>query len=71
MGIENKRNEINRIVRSLCDNQIIIYIDNDNIDISDVENKPWDKVHLLETETHFFLYKNHFIRIIEARFPKF
>ena len=49
--IEEKRLEINRILRRLCENQGYTYIDNDNIDLNDVVNTRFDHVHLLDSGT--------------------
>ena len=45
--IEQKRKAINHILKESCDlADDFIYMDNDNIDLNDVENKKWDHVHL-------------------------
>ena len=47
--IEGKRREINSHLKTLCYERGYVFIDNDNVTIYDVENKPRDKVHLLES----------------------
>ena len=47
---EIKRREINSLLRSGCVNRGYCFINNDdNIVLSDIEDKPYDKVHLLES----------------------
>ena len=47
---EIKRREINSLLRSGCVERGYCFINNDeNIVLSDIENKPYDKVHLLES----------------------
>ena len=47
--VETRRREINSLLRSRCMEQGYIFVDNDNIDLRDIQNKPHDKVHLLES----------------------
>ena len=47
--VEGKRREVNSLLKTLCEERGFIYINNENITIYDVENKPRDKVHLLES----------------------
>ena len=47
--VETKRREINSLLRSRCIEKGYVFIENDNIVIDDIENKPRDKVHLLES----------------------
>ena len=45
--VESKRMEVNNILKGLCDvSTDFTYICNDNIDLDDIENRPWDYVHL-------------------------
>ena len=47
IAIERKRREINDILKQLCDiSDEYLYMCNDNIVLDDIENKPWDRVHL-------------------------
>ena len=47
--VETRRREINSLLRSRCMEKGYIFVDNDNIDLRDIQNKPHDKVHLLES----------------------
>ena len=47
--VEGKRRAINSHLKTLCQERGYIFVDNENITINDIENKPRDKVHLLES----------------------
>ena len=49
MYVERKWNEINSYLKRVCMERGYQFIDNDNISIDEIENKPRDKVHLLES----------------------
>ena len=61
---EDKRRKINSLLRSGCMEGGYVFIDNDNISLDDIENKPWDKVHLLESGS--VKLSNNIIRVLNG-----
>ena len=62
---EVKRREINPLLRSGCRERGYTYIGNENISVSDIENKPRDKVHLLESGS--IKLANNILRVLNAK----
>ena len=62
---EIKRREINSLLRSGCLERGYVFIDNDNISLNDIENKPRDKVHLLESGS--VKLANNILRVLNAK----
>ena len=63
---EIKGREINSLLRSGCIERGFIYINNDNILLSDIQNKPRDKVHLLESGS--VKLANNIVRVLNGEF---
>ena len=47
MNVERRRRNVNRIIEQLCEKENFVFVNNDNIQIEDIDEK--DRVHLLET----------------------
>ena len=63
--IERKRRAINNILDELCHlAHDMIYMDNDNLDINDIENKPWDHVHLTREGEGNLKLANNIVRTL-------
>ena len=46
MNVERRRRNMNRIIEQLCEKEDFVFVNNDNIQIEDIDEK--DRVHLLE-----------------------
>ncbi len=69
VNVELKRRDVNARLQTLCHQKGYIFIDNDNVIIGDIENKPHDKVHLLESGS--VKLANNILRVLNGEDRQF